>query len=48
VAETDCPRVLAANAPAAIRGPTCYEAFVFDNNNIEAIWQTERAAVSRR
>jgi catechol 2,3-dioxygenase-like lactoylglutathione lyase family enzyme len=32
------------------RRPTCYNGFVFDldNNNIEAIWQTERVAVASR
>jgi catechol 2,3-dioxygenase-like lactoylglutathione lyase family enzyme len=32
------------NGPPGYRRPTCYEAFVFDpdDNNIEAIWQTER------
>jgi len=31
------------------RRPTCYNGFVFDpdNNNIEAIWQTERVAAAR-
>ena len=30
------------------RRPTCYNGFVFDpdNNNIEAIWQTERVAAA--
>ena len=38
------------NGAPGYRRPTCYEAFVFDpdNNNIEAIWQTERPAVGRR
>ncbi|HEV2366068.1 MAG TPA: VOC family protein [Caulobacteraceae bacterium] len=33
------------NGPPGFRRPTCYSAFVFDpdGNNIEAIWQTERA-----
>ena len=33
------------NGPPGFRRPTCYAAFVIDpdGNNVEAIWQTERA-----
>ncbi|HEY1929304.1 MAG TPA: VOC family protein [Caulobacteraceae bacterium] len=35
------------NGAPRYRRPNCYSGFVFDpdNNNIEAIWQTERVAV---
>ncbi|HZZ90793.1 MAG TPA: VOC family protein [Caulobacteraceae bacterium] len=36
------------NGAPGYRRPACYGAFVFDpdDNNIEAVWQTERVAVS--
>ena len=37
------------NGPPSYRRPTCYNGFVFDpdNNNVEAIWQSERIAPAR-